>query len=318
MSSIKQLEAITQGVVQGASTADLLPQAKALFGQLPSEGLIAVFNILPRSLTYPSIDSFFAAEQKQSGSPSSVSAAAAGAAPSPAEVSSALVASAFAGCEPRSDAKFWNTVSTAVTRTENDARLTAELHKWRLALCEAKHKDAEVHATKAATYVLSAQGYVNVEPLADAVKDVKFTTQPDGKVLVELINAMLDGRGLAALPTALPTLTKLNILDSATRKVRLVALSSYCMDKRQVSFDELKAHLGTKEDDLVENLAVDAAVAGIMDAKVNKSDRTVVVRCVVPLRFGKDAWVQVRTQAVELNTFLLGLSKQYRTVTQKA
>lgn len=293
----KQLTDISFALVRGEAPETLLSQCQALNGQLDAEGLLAAFKVLPRSLTYPSIDKFFSAELQVKSF----------------EVSAALVTSQFVGCEPATNDKYFSTVATAVSRAAADTSLSATLYKWRVAVCSRRPAvaDVETHAVAAISYALATPQCVTVESLADATKDLKFATA-EGKALSALLVAILDGNGIAALPAALPTLQQLNIAPAASRKVRLLDLSAYCMNRREASYDELKARLQVADDEEIETLVVDAATAGILDAKVNKNDKKISIHAVVPLRFTKDAWVNVRGQAASMAAFVDQLLAAYQ------
>lgn len=306
MSLSEQLEQVTTLVLQGAPQKELTKAMTSLMkNELDADDLVAIFKVLPRTLTFPHIDRFLAAESNFST----------------AEVSTLLINGDFAGCEPLDTPAFAKVVSTVVDRlgSESHAAAAPAVYRWRLTICRqsAPGIDVDHHARAAIVYALNSPSMFAFEPLADIVSAASFkATAPETKLLIDfLVTVMLSGGGAAAFKAfeakAGKTFLPDNGVKDGLRKARLTSLCASLQGSKVMTFAEVNKSLQLDAEAEVESYIIDAALAGIIDVKVNRNDHTVDVNSVTPLKFDAAAWKLLREQIVAAQDFADGLAGEY-------
>jgi hypothetical protein len=307
MSLSEQLEALTNQVLQGESQAALKTSMTALMkSEMDADDLVSIFKVLPRSLTFPHIDRFLDAESNFTA----------------AEVSTLLINDDFVGCEPLDTPAFAKVASTVVNRLtgESHAASAPAVYRWRLDICSksAEGIDVDQHAQAAIVYALNSPSMYQFEPLADVVSSSSFkATTPKTKQLIEfLVSVMLEGTGATGVKAfeakaGKQFLPEVGVTD-ALRKARITSLCTALLDKKSISFADVNKTLLLDNVEDVESYVIDAALAGIIDVKVNRNDRVVDVKSVTPLKFDAAAWKQLREQIVRAQKFADGMAQDYR------
>ena len=309
MSLKADIEAVAQNVLKGAPTKLLVPQVGSIVkakGADP-EDIVGLFKLLPRALSFPHIDDFFAAEAKVGST----------------DISSSLVESGFADCiaddaDAATKAKLLSVIATACGRIGADSPLAHDVFRWRLRLCaEApKQADLDAHARAAIVYALNSNTIFLFEPIADAVAKVAAASK-ETKALVEFVSTvMLEGSGMKGLNAFLGKAGKTFFADVGVhgieRKVRIVALCPLLSGKTTVTLGEVKTALELATEEDAEGIVIDAAVAKVVDCRVNHSTSTVEVRAVASLQFKEAAWKELLGRIESTEKFVSALLAEYK------
>lgn len=302
------LEGITLAIVQGQPQAELQKSVDALLtGNLEADDLVTVFKVLPRELTTKHVAKFLAAEGQLGGT----------------EVSSLLVSSNFAGCGDVTSAAVVKIVSTAVNRVPADPTnsIAQDAYRWHVEVCKhgagVKDVDVDSHARAALVYALNAPTFLSFEPLHDIVGASTFkTTTKETALLIEFVGAvLLDGKGAAGCLAFEGKAGKGFFegvgVQGAMRKARLLSLCKLFDGKQTVPIAEVGKALQIDSDDEVEAYVIDASLANVVDVKLDRSKGVVEVGSVVPLRFDKQAFQQLKGHIEKYIAVIDGLKEQY-------
>ena len=305
--TVRTLELISSELVAGKPSSEVQPLFDELMSlQLPPDDIVALFKVMPRSITNKHIERVIAAERECRQH----------------EVSQQLLTTKFIGVEGCVDAAvFARVVQHVVDTLANDAVYAADVFVHRLLLVSKSSKiagiRAEDHLVAAIVYAINDPGYFFFEQLLDGMGTSFQPTRPATKELLSFVKTVLvEGKGVSALDAFLQKSGK-DFFDrigatGVRRKTQLVSLCVILKGAQTVSYSQLKGPLGAASEEEVEQAVVDAALANIIDVRVDKKDKVVVVRSTCPLSFGSEGWKQLDAQLKKWKTMADELAAAYQ------
>jgi len=284
----RAVEQLSQQIFEGRSNAEVQPLVDEVFESLSdNDSLVALYKHLPRPLTGKYIEKVLKADAN-------------------AEVAQLLLTSDFEGLDEFQYAKrpsfFLKLVDQVLQKVTAKGAQNTQAQKWRLYLLESKSTevDLESHAVAAMKSAVQDPKTFVFEPLVDATEGIALKAQ-NAKLYVALLkDVLVAGSGSAGLEkfqkSAGSFLNDEGIASETERKSRLLSFCSFLKADTVVSFDDIKKNLGLDSDAAVESAVVDASLARIIDAAVNKEERSVQVHYVEHLKFDTEAWKQLAGQ----------------------
>lgn len=303
------VESLSNLIIQGVPRKLLVTKTSEILSTsgIDAEELINLFKVLPRDLTFPHINVFFDAEESLGTT----------------DVSQLLVESDFVRCG-NDEVPPVKLVVTALDRLPEGLH-NEKVFKWRLAVCSAggttavaKEVDVDTQVYKLVTSALNDPSFFLFEPVLDAVNSASSSlSRSDTKHLVELIrDVMVPGTGIQGLKTFLSKagqnfLTSKNI-HNVERKARIISLCPFLSGKKIVTLEEIRVALDLHSIDEAENYVVDAAIAKIIDCRVNHTESTVEVHSVASLQFTDVAWKKLAEQVDNTTKVVDAMLKEYQ------